>query len=394
MQVLLINASDALAAGAAEAIHRLGGATVTTDSYGDALHIATTRHIDTVIAADPSSQPPPGEVDLAALGSVLSQKGIALLTVGDSTPASPIERRVWIGSIDADITADELKGRLATIATYHTVVKDLECELRTLDLLSTRLKEHFHEVDQELQLASRLQRDFLPDPAVSLPNVRFAAAYRPASWVSGDMYDVYRVDEHRVGYYLADAVGHGTAAGLLTMFIKQAVATKRVFDDSYRVLTPSETLQGLNDALVNQGLPNCRFVTACCGLLDTETLTLSYARGGHPYPIHISRDGKLSTLESDGGLLGLVGDAAFPAGSVQLQPGEKVLLYSDGVETAFHAGAGAGIDTTAYLSVFESVAHLPAPEMIAEIERAMNTEQGSIAPHDDVTILAIEVTEQ
>ncbi len=393
MQVLLINASDALAAGAAEAIERLGGATLTADSYGDALHIATTRHIDTVIAADPTSRPSAGEVDLAALGKVLLQKGIALLTVGDWPPSVPIERRVWIGSIDADITADELKGRLATIATYHTVVKDLECELRSLDLLSARLKQHFHEVDQELQLASRLQRDFLPDPTVLLPNVRFAAVYRPASWVSGDMYDVYRVDEHRVGYYLADAVGHGTAAGLLTMFIKQAVATKQVFGDSYRVLTPSETLQGLNEALVNQGLPNCRFVTACCGLLDTETLTLSYARGGHPYPIHISRDGELSTLESEGGLLGLSGDAAFPTGTIRLQPGEKVLLYSDGVETAFHSEADGGLDTTAYLAVFESVAHLSADKMVAEIERAMNTEQGSIAPHDDVTILAIEITE-
>jgi len=163
MQVLLINASEALSAGAAEAIHALGGATMSTNSYGEALRIATTRHIDAVIAADPANDSGSGGTDLASLGDVLSQKGIALLTVGGSPPSVPVERRVWIGSIDPGISADELKGRLATIATYHGVVKGLECELRSLDVLSTRLKQHFHDVDQELQLASRLQRDFLPE---------------------------------------------------------------------------------------------------------------------------------------------------------------------------------------------------------------------------------------
>ena len=91
--------------------------------------------------------------------------------------------------------------------------------------------------------------------------------------------------------------------------------------------------------------------------------------------------------------MGLAGDAAFPMGTIRLQPGEKVLLYSDGVETAFYSEADGGFDTTAYLSVFESVAHLPVDKMVAEIERTMNTQQGSIAPQDDVTILAIEITE-
>lgn len=393
MQLLLIDASDALAAGATQAIARVGGQALRAESYAEALRIATTRHIDTVIVGDPSKSRLPGGLDLTTLGTVLAQKRIALLTVGDPPHAAPIDRRVWIGSIDAAVTAEELAGRLATIATYHRIVKDLESELRSLDLLSTRLRAHFAEVDQELQLASRLQRDFLPKSGADLPGIRFSAVYRPASWVSGDMYDVFRVDEHRVGYYLADAVGHGMAAGLLTMFIKQAVTAKQIEGDSYRLLTPDEMLRGLNAALVDQNLPNCRFVTACCGLYDVETRTLSYARGGHPFPIHISKDGRLQPLRSEGGLLGLHRGATFPTGTVRLEPGEKLLLYSDGVETAFPANSAGEWDTTAYLSAFESVAHQPVDELVASIEQVLSGQQGSIAPSDDVTILAIEITE-
>ena len=134
----------------------------------------------------------------------------------------------------------------------------------------------------------RLQRDFLPRITGPIENVGIATIYRPASSVSGDIFDIFRIDEDHTGFYIADAVGHGMAASLLTMFIKRAIVPKRVDGNDYVILTPSETLTNLNDALADQSLPNYQFVTACYGLINHRTLTLQYARGGHPYPLLIT----------------------------------------------------------------------------------------------------------
>src|SRR4029078_8146606 len=153
--------------------------------------------------------------------------------------------------------------------------------------LGKRLNQQFVEVDQELRLASRLQQDFLPRSFPEVGEVRFAALYRPATWVSGDVYDVRRLDETRVNFYLADAVGHGVAAGLLTMFIRQSIVGKRVEQDSYQVIPCDEVLGTLNNQLAEQELPNCQFVTACYGVVDAHKSIVTFARGGHPHPVHV-----------------------------------------------------------------------------------------------------------
>ena len=94
-----------------------------------------------------------------------------------------------------------------------------------------------------------LKWTFLPKVDEAIGGVRFATVYKPASWVSGDIYDVFRVDERHVGFYVADAVGHGMAASLLTLFIKRCLTPKRIEADGYTVLCPSEAIAVLNDGL-------------------------------------------------------------------------------------------------------------------------------------------------
>src|SRR5947207_11229487 len=96
-----------------------------------------------------------------------------------------------------------------------------------------------HRLDEELRLAARVQQDFLPKSLPSVGDVRFQYLFRPAGHVSGDLYDVMRLDETHVGFYMADAVGHGMPAALLTMFLKQALTTKEIFPGGYRLLPPN-----------------------------------------------------------------------------------------------------------------------------------------------------------
>lgn len=293
-------------------------------------------------------------------------------------------------AIGPETSNDELLGRLSTLARYRPMLEQLDHELNNMHRLGKRLNRHFTEIDQEMRLASRLQCDFLPQELPTIGGIQISTIYRPASWVSGDIYDVCRIDEKHASMYVADAVGHGMAAALLTMFIKRAIVPKRVNGGGYELLAPGEILAHLNDSLKSQNLPNCQFVTACYCLYNVETRELQVARGGHPYPIRIGIDGRLSEIRSDGGLLGLFGGEEFETISTTLNPGEKLLLYSDGIEMAFREQQDSAHGQPRCKKELQSVARLPARELVRRLTGMLDSEEGSLNPHDDVTVIVLE----
>ena len=185
----------------------------------------------------------------------------------------------------------------------ETVVQKLEIVQHEVDALKLELNAvrrrdetlnfYMHRLDEELRLAARLQQDFLPKILPQLRNVHFHTLFRPAGYVSGDLYDVTRLDEKRIGFYIADAVGHGMPAALLTMFIKHALVTKEIVGNEYRLLEPGEALSKLNSALIEQNLSQAAFATALYGVIDVETLEVTIARAGHPNPLVLRKDGAL-----------------------------------------------------------------------------------------------------
>ncbi|HSW47259.1 MAG TPA: PP2C family protein-serine/threonine phosphatase [Phycisphaerae bacterium] len=289
-----------------------------------------------------------------------------------------------------DASSAELWGRATTIRQYQYRLRQMDEQVAVMQRLGRKLNQQFVEVDQELRLASRLQRDFLPRSLPEVNDIRFAAIYRPASWVSGDIYDVVRLDETHVGFYLADAVGHGIAAGLLTMFIKQAVTGKVIEQGRYRLLPPGEILARLNNDLARQELPNCQFVTACYGCVDATTHHITFARGGHPHPIHVSASGECREIHTVGGLLGVFPAESFPAIGLDLQPGEKLILYSDGLEDLLIARRDRQQGAVEFKPELLKAACRPAQGFVDALGECMDRAEGSLAPFDDMTVLAIE----
>jgi sigma-B regulation protein RsbU (phosphoserine phosphatase) len=394
MKVLIVDATDqALPDGTAELVRSIGWVPITVPSYHDAVEAAGTGSFDAVIVTAPERPAAAGDpgTDFHALLRVVDARRIAGIMIGAPPACGPRGPESLIDTVGPGITLPELRGRLAMIERYHAVMEQLEHELSNMQRLGKRLDRHFREVDQEMRLAGRLQRDFLPDLHAPIENAQFAAVYRPASWVSGDMFDVFRVDEDHTGFYLADAVGHGMAAGLLTMFIKRAIVPKRVDDEGYAVLNAGNVITGLNDALAEQSLPNCQFVTACYGLLNHRTCTLQYARGGHPYPVLITSDGLVSDLKTPGGLLGIFKGEEFPDFEIRLRVGDKVLLYTDGIEHVFQRSESSSPDGRTYHHTLRRLASLPIQEMMAQIEMQLDREVGSLDPQDDVTIVGLEI---
>ena len=360
--------------------------------YRDALNTAGHEVVDAAIVPAPA----PGAVkefrEFDDLLRILDSRRIATLILSDSTASATDDPRSLLETVSRNISADELRGRLAMIGRYHGLVQRLEQELHNMEKLSKRLNLHFRDIDQEMRLAGRLQRDFLPNTRQPIGNIRFASVFRPASWVSGDMFDIFRIDEKHSGIYIADAVGHGMAAGLLTMFIKRAIVPKRIDAMGYAVLGPSEIIAVLNEALAEQSLPQCQFVTACYALINHETLEFQFARGGHPYPILITRDGIVSEMKTPGGLLGLFKGEDFPIHHSTLRRGDKIIFHTDGIELGFPSTDAPTQSLAPHLQFLEQHASMPIDELMACMERHLDGQDGSLHPADDVTLLGIEVT--
>lgn len=401
MQVLVVNSSgNVLPRGAAESFRDIGWEVTSARNYAGAIQTAASGHVDAVILDSPqtSEGSEQSRADFHALLKVIEAKRIAALVMADQSAPGSAASGSLVETIDCRIPLAELRGRLAMVARYQGLIERLDRELDHMKRLGLRLSEHFREVDQEMRLAGRLQRDFLPDLTHPFGNAQFAAAFCPISWVSGDIFDVFRIDKDTTAFYIADAVGHGMAASLLTMFIKRAIVSTRPGVEGTTVLTPGQTMGALNAALAEQALPNCQFVTACYGLFNDRTLKLQLARGGHPYPFLISSDGDISELQPAGGLLGIFGGERFPTLEIQLRPRDKILLYTDGVELAFcdrrpspQRSNPASTPANGWLNAVTPRAALPIQRLIGELQTCATLEPPSAEPHDDLTLLGFEV---
>ncbi len=275
-------------------------------------------------------------------------------------------------------------------------LEGLEKELQTLreevGLLRRRdqtIHYHMQRLDEEMRLAARLQRDFLPKALPRIGPLCFHTLYRPAGYVSGDIYDVTRLDEEHIGFFIADAVGHGMPAALLTMFLKRALVTKEIRPDGYRLTSPAEALQHLNRSLLEQNLSNATFATALYGIINTSTLSVTFARGGHPNPILLEREGELRDIEADGGLLGIFPDGDFSERTLQLGPGDRLLLYTDGIEVAFTDEKT--MDTERWRSELHCRRQLDTDALLTDLVRHIDNNCGSLAPKDDLTMVVLEV---
>lgn len=299
----------------------------------------------------------------------------------DVLESRPIDSalNVVASAIGATRDVDELLAR----------IDQLESEVQMLHQRDQLLSRHMTKFDEEQRLAARIQQDFLPKVMPTVGNVRFSALFRPAHYVSGDLYDVRRLDERHVGVYLADAVGHGTPAALLTMFMRNALTTKRINASGYELLKPSETIATLNASLRGQDLNHASFATAIYARINCETRDLCFARGGHPNPIRLRDDGTIEELAAEGSLLGVFDEADWADTSTKLERGDRLFFYSDGIEVAYaEDGKPSAERWTRELAAFQGVS---TQDVLRSITGALDAVDASLLPKDDLTVVIAEV---
>lgn len=281
---------------------------------------------------------------------------------------------------------------LHTLAARQPAVRRLQTELRAAHFVHGGASAEIDKLQEELLLAGHIQREFLPKAFPDLPNVAFEVLYRPAGFVSGDVYDIVRLDEHHAGFVLADAMGHGVAAALLTLFITAQMSFKRTGPDGCRLIPPAEALASLNQALCGSRGGPARMASAVCGIIDARDGTIQMAAAGHPHPILVSRShGDVRPVEVSGLLLGVDEGCEYEHRTIRLSRGDVLLLHTDGLTAPTQPGEP---EQEIPPEIFEAfVEGRPLPEAVARMAERLDRLAGSLHQPDDVTVIALGCVE-
>jgi len=264
----------------------------------------------------------------------------------------------------------------------------IKVQIRLRDAI-VNLSSLYDQLSEELRLAGIVQQDFMPNTLPNCDKLRWATFILPAECVSGDIYDVKHIDEQHVGFYVADVVGHGMPAALLSIFIKQTIDMYENVQSNHGVLSPAELMKNVNLRISAQKLSGCQFITCCYCLININTLQLTYCRAGHPYPILLRGQDKPQNLEIDGSLLGILAEAEYSQRTIQLQPGDKLLLYSDGA-IPFISNSN-DIAPLNFREEFREIISHPIVEMMDQFSVLAESKEMEPSEIDDITAVGLEI---
>jgi len=243
-------------------------------------------------------------------------------------------------------------------------------------------------LEREMELAAEMQRSLLPAVLPRYDDYRFAAYLAPARHVGGDLFGVQPLDDEHVALLIADVADKGMYAALL-----MAVTRTLFMQEAQRSLSPAEVTLAVHHGLMTvgggeDGYSMDAFVTAFYGVLHRPSGCLTYVRAAQDRPLLLRPGQPPLSLPGDGRFLGMLPDLELHEEVVTLQPGDSLLLYSDGVTDA-HNEADESYGLERLKRVFQSVAGR-GTETLDQLAREVNTWRGRAAAFDDVTMLLVE----
>ena len=286
-------------------------------------------------------------------------------------PLSPLARRSFT------ISSAPLKDVTGRITGAVAAVSDITSQRRTQELIEESYQ-------REHAIATKLQETFLACDLPEIHGFEYDQAYRPArdaAMVGGDFYDVFRVDERSYAIVMADVAGKGLGSAVYTAMTKFILRAYALEDG-----TPRLALARLNDAL-SACMPPELFVTLFYGIIDVESRTLTYSNAGHENPLLLRADSKTAhLLEVSGPALALMKGSAYRTHTVDLAPGDLLVLYTDGITDAGWGTNRLGQDRLMELLLVHG--HGPLSNLIGEVVTAAQGFAGGVLA-DDAALLAI-----
>ncbi len=335
---------------------------------------------------------------------------------------------------ERDATYEQL---LSQIDKLEKQVEQLWLEKNDLEMMLETTTEHATEIEnelqekndqvekfmqalqRELQTGRQIQADFLPRSLPQLPGWELAASFEPAREVAGDFYDAFALSDNRIALVIADVCDKGVGAALF-MSLTRSLMRVLAYQSHERLqhlsghgagylvevptpagqpplLMPAHTYEALqavpftNNYIATYHGETSMFATMFFGILDTQKGTLSYINGGHDAPIIIGQDGIKGRLRLSGPAVGMMAGARYKMHQVQLEPGDVLFTYTDGVPEA--RGPGGELFSEKRLLNLLEYSRAEGIKSVTTLLRHIDSQvHGHVAeaePSDDITMLAV-----
>ena len=324
------------------------------------------------------------EVDGGVIGSLIVRAGMGAgsgagsrVETGSDTGGAG-DRSTQLAEALTEALGSSLEMLLAETLARRAAERSLTAAAeRAADGGGTRL-------DAELALARRIQRSFMPLTSPDIPGYEIASHYEAAREVGGDFFDVFRLRTRagRLAIVIADVTGKGIAAALLMAFARPLLHA--AIDHT---AAPVGALERTNRILVEER-GSALFITALCAIVDLSSGRLRVGNAGHEPPLIVPATGPIRWLSGSGPLLGAFGRLDLSECVTDLDEGDLVVLYTDGVTDA-RAVSGERFGDDRLVSVVEASRAGRPVDVVAALAGAVRDYQKGMPPADDVTIVAI-----
>ena len=372
--------------------------TLMTEILGDIYRVKVALNGKKALSIAQSDNPP----DIILLDIMMPEMdGFQRLKESESTQAIPVifvtamtdksneEQGLSLGAVDyitKPVSPPLVLARVKTQLRLYNQNRFLD------DLVQQRTRQltietaHRQKLENELQVARDIQMAMLPeqkDGGIIAGRCRVSAQLRPAREVGGDFYCVFPVGNNKLVFAIGDVSGKSVPAALF--MARACTLLESIGSDEH---SPDQILFKMNQALCRNN-DECMFVTVGGGVLDTENGKLNYASAGHDPPVLITQDGSVSKLEVSGGpLIGIVESAEFKLSTMRLQPGETLLLYTDGITEAFNSEGKMFTDKRLIEALSGSTAQTSDALVDSLIQTVDDFCQGT-DQSDDITVVAV-----
>jgi sigma-B regulation protein RsbU (phosphoserine phosphatase) len=250
-------------------------------------------------------------------------------------------------------------------------------------------------LDEDLKAAAAIQRSLLPQKFPDVENVEIAWKFVPCERIGGDIFNVFRLDESHLGFYILDVSGHGVPSAMLTVSVSQMLQPHSGYLSKkqtevfpfYQIVSPREVLDTLD-----REYPIDRFdkyFTIVYMVLNVHTGHLRYSNAAHPCPILLHPDGKLDLLDRGGTIIGLDGIVPFEEGELDLQCGDKLFFYTDGL-TEYQNDEGQFYGEDRFNALLVSLKDQPVGVALEFVYESLMQFGNQAKLQDDVSLLGVE----
>lgn len=300
--------------------------------------------------------------------------------------------------LNKPVKSDELIYIIKKIVKSNNLKKEnqrlfLELKRREKELekKNRQISKLYNDLEDELQMASEIQKKLMPETFPDMDGFKFAVKYLPSQDIGGDFYDMIQMSNGYYGVAFADVSGHGIPAALLSTMFKVYLMTY-----SEDIISPAETMELLNDVVV-ETFPEGKFISIFYLVIYPGDNKVRYCKAAQEPGVLVRKNGEIRELITSGQVLGLFSEEDFPGildfqdGEVELEPGDKIFLYTDGIVEALNKKEEFyGMERLKQLLLENKDAG--AQELIDIVYGDLMDFIEGLPIHDDLTLLVIEKT--